>query len=79
MATRIQNVFTLAKVFALICIILGGLWQLLNGHTEHLESGFEGTSWSFSDIASAFYSAMWAYDGWNNLNLITEELINPFV
>ncbi|XP_022690796.1 b(0,+)-type amino acid transporter 1-like isoform X2 [Varroa jacobsoni] len=79
LATRIQNVFTLAKIFALVCIIAGGLWQLALGRTEYLESGFEGTSWSFSDIASAFYSAMWAYDGWNNLNLITEELIDPFV
>lgn len=21
---------------------------------------------------------MWAYDGWNNLNYVTEELINPY-
>ncbi|XP_028966816.1 b(0,+)-type amino acid transporter 1 [Galendromus occidentalis] len=79
LAARIQNVFTVAKIFALICIIFGGMWELAQGQTEYLESGFDGTSWSFSDIASAFYSAMWAYDGWNNLNLITEELINPFV
>jgi L-type amino acid transporter 9 len=24
-----------------------------------------------------FYSGMWAYDGWNNLNSSTEEIINP--
>ena len=28
-------------------------------------------------IATAFYSGLWAYDGWNNLNYVTEEIINP--
>ena len=28
-------------------------------------------------LATAFYSGLWAYDGWNNLNYVTEEIINP--
>ncbi|CAF3120388.1 unnamed protein product [Rotaria sp. Silwood2] len=28
-------------------------------------------------VALAFYSGLWAYDGWNSLNSITEELKNP--
>lgn len=28
-------------------------------------------------IATAFYSGLWAYDGWNNLNYVTEEIVNP--
>ena len=32
---------------------------------------------SFGNIAIAFYSGLWAYDGWNNLNYVTEEIINP--
>ena len=30
-------------------------------------------------LATAFYSGLWAYDGWNNLNYVTEEIINPEV
>jgi hypothetical protein len=29
------------------------------------------------NIATAFYSGLWAYDGWNNLNYVTEEILNP--
>lgn len=29
------------------------------------------------NLAIAFYSGLWAYDGWNNLNYVTEEIINP--
>merc|ERR1719187_1175625 len=32
---------------------------------------------SVGRIATAFYSGLWAYDGWNNLNYVTEEIINP--
>ena len=37
----------------------------------------QGTTNSIGNIATAFYSGLWAYDGWNNLNYVTEEIINP--
>ena len=37
---------------------------------------FEGSSRNPGDYALALYSALWAYDGWNNLNLVTGELKN---
>ena len=36
-----------------------------------------GTTTEVGRIATAFYSGLWAYDGWNNLNYVTEEIINP--
>ena len=38
-----------------------------------------GTTTEVGRIATAFYSGLWAYDGWNNLNYVTEEIINPEV
>ena len=44
-----------------------------------LTSLLQGTTSSVGNIATAFYSGLWAYDGWNNLNYVTEEIINPSV
>ncbi|WAR13633.1 BAT1-like protein [Mya arenaria] len=45
--------------------------------TTHLRDGFKGSTNSPSKIALSFYDAMWAYDGWNTLNFLTEEIKNP--
>ena len=74
LATRVQNVFTVAKLAALAIIIGGGVYYLALGETQNLEDGFAGSTTNFGDIAQAFYGGIWAYDGWNNLNFITEEL-----
>lgn len=77
LATSTQNIFTAAKLLAIIIIVIGGAVHLLQGNTEHISKGFEGSK-SVRDIASSFYYGLWAYDGWNNLNYVTEELINPY-
>ncbi|XP_046464185.1 b(0,+)-type amino acid transporter 1-like isoform X2 [Daphnia pulex] len=79
LATKVQNIFTAAKLVAIAIIIAGGLYMIGIGNTQYLSQGFEGSTTSFGDIATAFYSGLWAYDGWNNLNYVTEELKNPFV
>ncbi|RWS26928.1 b(0:+)-type amino acid transporter 1-like protein [Leptotrombidium deliense] len=78
LATGTQNIFTAAKLVAIIIIVIGGLILLINGETQNISKGFDGSKFSISDIATAFYSGLWAYDGWNNLNYITEELMNPY-
>ncbi|KAL5021728.1 hypothetical protein ScPMuIL_000883 [Solemya velum] len=77
MATKVQNFFTVAKLVAIVMITVGGFVQIGKGSTEYLREGFEGTSSSAAMIALAFYDGLWAYDGWNNLNYVTEEISNP--
>lgn len=34
------------------------------GYTDNLKTGFKGTHTKPSSVALAFYSGLWAYDGW---------------
>ena len=51
--------------------------NLSTGNTQHLSNAFNNPSPSMGVIATAFYTGLWAYDGWNNLNYVTEEIQNP--
>jgi solute carrier family 7 (L-type amino acid transporter), member 9/15 len=73
----VQNVFTTAKLVAVLIIISGGAYKLCQGNTQHLQNSFDGPMPSVGSIATAFYTGLWAYDGWNNLNYVTEEIKNP--
>ncbi|KAL1492010.1 hypothetical protein ABEB36_012516 [Hypothenemus hampei] len=77
LATSVQNVFTAAKLVAVLIVILGGAYKILDGNTQHLRHPFSNTQYSIGNIATAFYTGLWAYDGWNNLNYVTEEIKNP--
>ncbi|XP_067652380.1 b(0,+)-type amino acid transporter 1-like isoform X2 [Haliotis asinina] len=77
LAAQVQIVFTAGKLIALTIIIIGGIVKLAQGNTSVVAEGFKGSTESPSTIALAFYGALWAYDGWNNLNYVTEELESP--
>jgi amino acid transporter len=42
----VQDLFTVAKVFALVIIILAGIVWLAFGHTQQLEEPLKNTDWS---------------------------------
>ncbi|CAI9719157.1 b(0,+)-type amino acid transporter 1-like [Octopus vulgaris] len=77
-ATKIQNVLTITKIAAIIIITVGGFYYMAIGKVDFISEGFLDTSVNPSDIALGFYNGLWAYDGWNNLNFVTEELKDPF-
>jgi len=76
---RIQDVFTAAKLAALVAIISVGFAYIGMGHTQFLEpvTAFQGQV-TVGGTALALYSGLFAYAGWNFLNFVTEELQDPY-
>ncbi|MCL4146503.1 UNVERIFIED_CONTAM: hypothetical protein GTU68_021108, partial [Idotea baltica] len=64
LATKIQDVFTVTKVFALLVIIGAGAFHLFRGNTQNYAKPFEGTNWEVSAIATAFYQGLFSFAGW---------------
>ncbi|XP_031563576.1 b(0,+)-type amino acid transporter 1-like [Actinia tenebrosa] len=76
-ATRVQDIFTYAKLLCIAMLTIIGIVELCRGKTEHFENSFQDSYFSVAKIGLAFYIGLWAYDGWNNLNYCTEEMKNP--
>lgn len=77
--TLVQNIFTIGKLGALVLIILTGFYLLFTRRADQLESFqnmFDGEI-SFTKLSIAFYAGLWSFNGWNYLNIVTEELKNP--
>lgn len=77
LSSRITVLFTAAKLLALCIIMVGGIVRLAQGHTSQFDDSFKDSVKDPSVIALAFYQALWAYDGWNNLNYVQEEIVDP--
>ncbi|XP_057685689.1 large neutral amino acids transporter small subunit 1-like [Corythoichthys intestinalis] len=78
-ATKVQDLFTVSKLLALVIIILFGFIQIFTGDVPYLrpENAFEGSKVGVDNIVLALYSGLFAFGGWNYLNYVTEEMINP--
>ena len=48
----VQNVFTSAKLVAVLIVICGGAYKLLQGNTQHLQHAFTGPTPSLGAIAT---------------------------
>lgn len=75
--TRIQDIFTAAKVLALVVIILSGIAWLGLGHSENLQEPMKYSQFSVGELSLAVYTGIFSYAGWNYLNFVTEELKEP--
>nr|XP_008512272.1 PREDICTED: asc-type amino acid transporter 1 [Equus przewalskii] len=79
-ATRIQDIFTGGKLLALSLIIGVGFLQIFQGHFEELRPSNAFDFWmtpSVGHLALAFLQGSFAFSGWNFLNYVTEELVDP--
>ena len=79
LASILQNVSMVAKLVPIL-LILGGalvcgkLSPDLGIGAEVAKAGGTGT---VSMVAFAIVASLWAYEGWTNLNTVTEEIKNP--
>jgi APA family basic amino acid/polyamine antiporter len=75
-AGEFQVIFTVLKVAIIVGVILvsffagRGTWANFGTHYEAARGGVVG-------FAIALLAALWAYDGWNNLNMVAGEIRNP--
>jgi basic amino acid/polyamine antiporter, APA family len=78
-AGEFQLVFTLLKVVIILGIVVvcfaggnsaGGTWS-------HFSSTFSGAKGGVAGFMAALVAALWAYDGWNDLNMVGGEVKHP--
>jgi len=77
----VQNIFTVAKVAAMMLLVLGAFLLPTGGSAANLTT--PGTTIHlgglalFAGIAAALQGAFWAYDGWNKITYIAGEVKRP--
>src|SRR5437016_4888535 len=75
-AGEFQLVFTLLKVGIIVGIVVvcfgyrGGSWS-------NFASTFTGAKGGIAGFMAALVAALWAYDGWNDLNMVAGEIRQP--
>ena len=77
----VQNVFSIAKVAAMLALVLCAFLLPSGGHAANLVRDsvtihHEGLA-LWAAIAAALQGAFWAYDGWNKITYVAGEVKNP--
>lgn len=73
---RLQSVLLVLKIIPIVAIIFFGFLHF-DEAINPVSFGYEGEGSVFSGFALAVIAALWAYDGWSSVTLVTEELKNP--
>jgi basic amino acid/polyamine antiporter, APA family len=75
-AGQFQLVFTLLKVAIILGIVLAG-FSYASGSWHHFAESYPGAKGGLAGFMAALVAALWAYDGWNDLNMVSEEICQP--
>jgi APA family basic amino acid/polyamine antiporter len=75
-AGEFQLVFTLLKV-AIILGIVGIGFSYASGTYSHFAASYSGAKGGIAGFMAALVAALWAYDGWNDLNMVAGEIRQP--
>jgi APA family basic amino acid/polyamine antiporter len=71
-----QLVFTLLKVVIILSIVVIG-FSYSGGNWQNFAGTFTGAKGGMAGFMAALVAALWAYDGWNDLNMVSGEVRNP--
>jgi basic amino acid/polyamine antiporter, APA family len=75
-AGEFQFLFTLLKVAIILGIVVVG-FSYRGGTWANFATEFTGAKGGVAGFFAALVAALWAYDGWNDLNMVAGEIRNP--
>jgi basic amino acid/polyamine antiporter, APA family len=75
-AGEFQFVFTLLKV-VIILGVAGIGFSYSSGSWRHFTESYAGAKGGIDGFMLALVAALWAYDGWNDLNMVAGEIRQP--
>jgi len=75
-AGEFQLVFTILKVVMIVCVGVIG-FTAASGTWRNFSAHFAGATGGVAGFMAALVAALWAYDGWNDLNMVSGEIRNP--
>lgn len=75
-AGEFQLIFTSLKV-VIIVLIVGVGFSYSQGSWSHFAGRFYFSRGGLAGFMAALVAALWAYDGWNDLNMVSEEIRDP--
>jgi APA family basic amino acid/polyamine antiporter len=75
-AGEFQFLFTLLKVAIILGIVAVG-FSYGGGTWANFATEFAGAKGGVAGFFAALVAALWAYDGWNDLNMVAGEIRNP--
>jgi APA family basic amino acid/polyamine antiporter len=71
-----QLVFTFLKVAIILSIVVIG-FSYSGGSGQNFAGSFTGAKGGMAGFMAALVAALWAYDGWNDLNMVSGEIRDP--
>lgn len=75
-AGNFQFAFTVLKV-AMILMVAFVAFTASSGTWSNFGTSFAGAKGGMAGFMAALVAALWAYDGWNDLNMVSEEIQRP--
>jgi basic amino acid/polyamine antiporter, APA family len=71
-----QLVFTVLKIVMILVIVVVG-FSYSGGALANFKGEFAGAKGGLSGFMAALVAALWAYDGWNDLTMVSSEVKQP--